>query len=66
MFVQRKLTGKQLDRLSDFSANLGLVFFAGLVLPVVVSVDKVNVFAVVLGIVLTVLSVLVSITILKK
>ena len=65
-YLPKKLSTKQLDRISEFSANLGLVFFAGLVLPVAISVDKINVFAVVLGIVMTILSLVVSIVIIKK
>jgi len=39
----------QLDRLSEFTANLGLVFFASALAPLFSKVDKIDPFVVVSG-----------------
>ena len=62
----RKLNVKQLSRLSEFLANLGLVFFAGLVLPSFAGVDKVDPFNVRLGLTLTLICVSISLLLLRK
>lgn len=61
-----KLNNYQLDRLSEFTANLGLVFFAALVLPIFSGIDKVNYFNVVWGLALTTLCLIVSLFVLRR
>lgn len=44
-----ELSDNQLDRLSEFCANLGLVFFAGLLLPIFSGIDKVKLSDIIVG-----------------
>lgn len=44
-----KLNENQLKQLADFTANLGLIFFATIIAPVFADIDKINLINVVLG-----------------
>jgi hypothetical protein len=59
------LNSHQLDRLSEFVSNLGLVFLASAVTPLFTGVDKANPFIVELGLTLTSGCVAVSLFLLK-
>jgi len=59
------LNKPQLDRLSEFTANLGLVFLASVVTPLFTSIDKASLFIVGLGLTLTFGCVVVSLLLLK-
>ena len=60
------LTNSQLDRLSEFTANLGLVFMASIVAPLFSGVDKVDLFMLILGVVFTLLCVVISLWLVRK
>lgn len=38
--MKRSLNDSQLDRLSEFTANLSLVFFASMVTPIIAGLDR--------------------------
>lgn len=59
------LTKSQLDRLSEFTANLGLVVFASAITPLFSGIDKANVFIILLGLVGTVSCLFISLFLLK-
>ncbi len=59
------LNNFQLDRLSEFAANLGLVFLASVVTPLFTGVDKASPFIVGLGLMLTSGCLAVSLLLLK-
>jgi len=59
------LNDSQLERLSEFMSNLGLVFFASATTPLFVDVDKVKPFILVLGVFLTVTCLVMSLFLLK-
>lgn len=66
LFLMKQwLNDFQLDRLSEFTANLSLVFFASMVTPLFSGVDKMNLFIIVLGLVLSSGSLVVSLFLLK-
>jgi len=48
----KKLNNNQLKQLSEFSANLGLVFLATVIAPLFSNIDKVNLISVILGLVI--------------
>jgi hypothetical protein len=60
-----KLKESQLDRLSEFLANLSLVFFASMVIPLLISLEKFNIMTVVSGSVLTSITLIISLIILE-
>lgn len=59
------ISDPQLDRLSEFTANLGLVFFASVISPLFSGVDKVNLVAVGLGVFLGLVSLVASLLLAK-
>lgn len=48
-----KFNENQLKQLAEFTANLGLAFFATVVIPTFVAIDKLNPFMIISGLVLT-------------
>ena len=61
-----KLNDNQLKQLADFMSNLGLVFFAISITPLFSGVDTLNIFSVLLGLVASIISLIVSLSLLKK
>ncbi len=61
-----QLNAKQLDRLSEFSGNLALVFLSALIIPVISGFDSPSPVKVVLGVVVPVLFLAISLILLKK
>ncbi len=61
-----KLNHTQLNRLSESSTNLGLVFFGVLVVPVLTGVDKVDILSVILGLAAYVISIIISLILLRR
>ena len=61
-----KLNDNQLKQLADFMANLGLVFIAVSITPLFSAIDRFNIFSVLLGLVASIVSLVVSLSLLKK
>ena len=61
-----KLNDNQLKQLADFVSNLGLVFIAVSITPLFSDIDRVNIFTVVLGVVASIVSLVGSMSLLKK
>jgi len=61
-----KLNDDQLKQLADFMSNLGLVFIAVSITPLFSDIDKFNIFSVILGLVASIISLIVSLSLLKK
>lgn len=59
------LSDSQLDRLSEFVANLGLVFFASAITPLFTGIDKTNFSIILLGLAMTVSCLIISLFLLK-
>ena len=59
------LNDSQLDRLSEFTANLALLFFAPVIAPLFYGIDERSAFVVGLGLVLTVGCLIISLFLLK-
>jgi len=51
--MKRLLNDFQLDRLSEFTANLGLVFFVSMVMPLLLPVDRIDPFMILSGLGIT-------------
>lgn len=66
MDIIPQLNDRQLDRLSEFSANFSLLILASLVIPNIFGVDKPNMTELILGLMLTAGLLLASITILRR
>ena len=64
-FHQMKLTENQLKQLADFTSNLSLVFFASVLTPLFSNVDSINIFNVLWGTALGLLSIFSSLIILR-
>lgn len=60
-----KLTNIQLRQVAEFTANLGLVFFASAITPIFTAVDKVNPLLIISGLVLMMGCLIGSLIILK-
>ena len=65
MFLAPRLNKGQKEKLADFSGNLGLVFFATLVMPVFTKIDRINILMIVLGILFTNVCVISSLYLMK-
>lgn len=63
--VKLFLNDSQLDRLSEFMANLGLVLLASVLAPLISGVDGLNPFMVTSGLVVTIFCLLLSLYLLK-
>lgn len=59
-FFLEELTENQVERLSEFCANLGLVFFASIVAPIFSGVDNIESPRVLFGWLLTTVSLVIS------
>ena len=66
MDVIPELNNRQLDRLSEFLANLSIVIVASLIIPNVFNVDKLNLFELVLGVVFTLSLLITSLVVLRQ
>lgn len=60
-----RFSGEQLNRLSEFTANMGLVFFATVVTPIFSYPSKINIFMIVLGLILMCGSLVISLRLTK-
>lgn len=60
-----RLNDNQLKQLADFSSNLSILFLGSVVGPIFSPVENINSFMLLLGLVLTLLSLVVSIFLLK-
>ena len=65
-YMVPKLNQKQLERLSDFCANLAVVFVASFILPIFFGVDKFDPRLVVLGLLLTIFTLWASLFLERK
>lgn len=64
--MRKFLDDSQLNRLSEFTANLSLIFFASVASPIFSGVDEVNWFMVALGLEFTIGSLLISLFLAKR
>ena len=60
-----KLNNAQLKQLADSTSNLGVVLFATIVTPIFASIDKINPYMILSGLVLMVVTFILSLLILK-
>lgn len=61
-----KLKDSQLKQLADFTSNLSLVFLASVIAPIFSNVDTINLISVVLGLLGAVLSLIISLLLIKR
>lgn len=61
-----KLNKKQAQQLAEFTANLGIVFFASVITPLFTTVDTVNLLSVLFGLGATGFSLTLSLLLLKR
>lgn len=64
-FLSEELTEGQVERLSEFCANLGLIFFASTVAPIFSGVDNIEPTRVLFGWLLTTISLIISLLLAK-
>ena len=61
-----KLNKDQRDGVAEYLSNLSLIFFAGLVMPVLLRFDTINIFNASYGMILSVMSLVVSLSLRRK
>ena len=61
-----KLNDAQLRQLAEFTSNLSLVFLASVIAPLFSNIDSVNIFSVLLGLLAAVISLVISLFLVRK